>query len=327
MKPSSITRTRGSLLLAASLLLIATGAIAARQFITIGTGNVMGVPYHAGGAICALVNAGRTDHQIRCTATSSAGSIENIDALRRGERDFGFAQSDLVQHAFRGSGPFADRGGFGGLRVVAALHPETLTLVAAPGSGIADLQGLRGRRVNVGAPGSGERATLQALLDALGWTGNDFAATASLGIDARVDALCSGELDAAVFVSGHPSNAVQSMLRCGGSLVPVGGPAINRLVRDAGYYATTVIPGGVYPGVTREVPTYGVTSLLVSSTNTSRETVHEVTRALFDSVARLRDWHGAFADLQRERMARGTRVVAVPLHPGADMYFVAEGLL
>ncbi|MDX1610581.1 MAG: TAXI family TRAP transporter solute-binding subunit, partial [Halofilum sp. (in: g-proteobacteria)] len=154
-------RAQGAVLLAAGLLLTATDAIAARQFITIGTGNVMGVPYHAGGAICALVNAGRTDHQIRCTATSSAGSIENIDALRRGERDFGFAQSDLVQHAYRGSGPFADRGGFGGLRVVAALHPETLTLVAAPGSGIADLQGLRGKRVNVGAPGSGERATLQ----------------------------------------------------------------------------------------------------------------------------------------------------------------------
>lgn len=317
----------GLLLLTLLTGFTAGSAWAARQFITIGTGDVNSVPYHAGGAICSMVNAGRSDHQIRCTARSTAGSIENIDALRRGERDFGFARSDLAQQAYRGSGPFAEQGAFGGLRVVAALHPETVTLVARDGAGIETVQDLRGKRINLGPPASGERATLQVLFDALGWTREDFVTTASMNIGEQVDALCSGELDAVLFVTGHPDNAVRSALRCGGSLVPVSGPAVNRMVRDADYYNTSVIPGGTYPETAREISTYGVTSLLLSSTNTSRETVYEVTRAMFDDAADFRGWHRALSGIDAGRMAGGTNAVAVPLHPGAEMHYTDAGLL
>lgn len=328
MKPAIQTTRHGLLLLLILLTALAAGsAWAARQFITIGTGGVNSVPYHAGGAICSMVNAGRSDHQIRCTARSTPGSIENIDALRRGERDFGFAQSDLVQQAYRGSGIFSEQGAFGGLRVVAALHPETVTLVARDDAGIESLQDLRGKRINLGPAGSGERASLQVLFDALGWTPDDFAATAELGIGEQVDALCDDELDAILFVTGHPDSSVRSALRCGGDLVPVSGPAINRMVRNADYYDTRAIPGDVYPEATQEIQTYGVTSLLLSSTNTSRETVFEVTRAIFGSVEEFRGWHRALSDLDAGHMARGTRVIEVPLHPGAEMHYGDAGLL
>lgn len=317
----------GLLLLTLLTGFAAGSAWAARQFITIGTGGVNGVPYHAGGGICSLVNAGRSDHQIRCTAKSTSGSIENIDALRRGERDFGFARSDLARQAYDGSGAFAEQGAFGGLRVVAALHPETVTVVARDDADIESLQDLRGQRVNLGPPGSGERASLQVLFDALGWTGDDFPAAAELGIDEQVDALCDDELDAILFVTGHPDNAVRSALRCGGRLVPVGGPAVNRMVGNAEHYNTSVIPGGTYPGTTSDIETYGVASLLLSSTNTSRETVFEVTRAMFKGAGELRGWHRALDDLDAERMARGSRLVGVPLHPGAEMHFGDAGLL
>ena len=326
MKRPKTPCRRGAAALAAVALLACGTALAARQFIAIGTGDVTGVPYHAGGAICSMINAGRTEHQIRCTAKSSSGSIANINALRSGERDFGIAQSDLAQHAYRGTGVFTEQGEFEGLRVVAALHPETVTIVARSGSDIEALQDLRGKRVNLGRADSGERATLQALLDTLGWTEADFAATTELGAARQVDALCGGELDAGVFVAGHPNNAVQAALQCG-DLIPISGPAINRMVRNAPYYSTTVIPGGVYPGFSQETPTYGVTSLLLSSTNTPRATVFEVVRSMFEHVGEFRGWHRAFADLSVERMGGGTRVVEVPLHPGAEMYYDDEGVL
>lgn len=317
----------GLLLLTLLTGFAAGSAWAARQFITIGTGDVNSVPYHAGGAICSMVNAGRSDHQIRCTAKSAAGSIENIDALRHGERDFGFARSDLAEQAYRGAGPFAEQGAFGGLRVVAALHPETVTLVARDDAGIETVQDLRGKRINLGPSDSGERATLQVLFDALGWTQDDFVATAVMDIGEQVDALCSDELDAVLFVTGHPDNAVRSALRCGGTLVPVSGPAVNRMVRNTEYYDTSTIPDGTYPETTREIETYGVVSLLLSSTNTSRDTVYEVTRAMFGNADDFRGWHRALADIDAERMARGTSAVAVPLHPGAEMHFGDAGLL
>ena len=101
----------------------------------------------------------------------------------------------------------------------------------------------------------------------------------------------------------------------------------HRLVRSAPYDGTSVIPGGVYGGVSDEVPTYGVTSLLISSTNTAREVVFEVTKAVIEQPAGFREWHRALSDLEPAGMARGARVVEVPLHPGAEMYYESEDLL
>lgn len=326
MSASPVSRTW---LLAAGVALLVTsvGALAARAFITVGTGDVTGVYYHAGGGLCALVNAGRTDHQIRCTVASSEGSVANIDALRRGERALGFAQADLAQQAYSGSGAFENAGPFDGLRTVLSLHPETVTVIAAPGSEIGSVQDLRGKRVNVGPAGSGQRASMQSLMNALGWTDNDFEAATGLPASEQVGALCGGDIDAAVLIAGHPNSSVKRALGCGATLVPVSGPAINRLVRGAPYYSTTVIPGGLYPDVSQDVPTYGVTALLLSSTNTARETVFEVTKSVVEQVGEFRGWHRALGDLEPAGMAAGTGAIDAPVHPGARMYFEDNDLL
>ena len=326
--PSPQTRQWLIRSLAVALLPALVGTVhAARSFITISTGDVTGVYYQAGGGICSLVNAGRQEHEIRCSVASSPGSVENIRALRRGERAFGFAQSDLVQQALDGSGPFADDGAFGGLRTVFALHPESVTLVVQSGSDIESVQDIRGERVNIGAEGSGPAATMDSLMNALGWTADDFADAPRMSSSEQVDAFCDDALDVAMFVTGHPNSAVQETLSCDGRLVPIEGPAINRLVRSAPYYNTTAIPGGAYDGVSAEVPTYGVTSLLVSSTNTPQRTVREVTRSVFENIGAFRDWHRAFADLEPAGMARGAGALEAPLHPGAEMWFRDQDLL
>jgi len=310
-----------ALIAATSTLLAVPAAWAARAFITIGTGDVTGIFYQAGGGVCDLVNAGRAEHQIRCTVSSSSGSIENINALRRGQRAFGFAHSDIAQEAFDGTGPFEKQGPFKGLRVVFALNPETITIVARGDAGIESVQDLRGKRVDIGPRGSGQRASVQSLMNALGWTPDDFAKTPEIPAAEQAQALCEGRVDAAVLVTGHPDNAVRQALGCGARLVPVRGPAIDRLVRNNPYYSSTVIPGGTYSGQSGDVATYGVSSLLLSSTNTSRDIVYEVTRAVFEHIDAFRKWHAAFAALKPAGMARGTHVVKAPLHPGASMYY------
>jgi TRAP transporter TAXI family solute receptor len=322
------TRQRVIVALAAlALTIAASGVWAARAFVTIGTGNVTGVYYRAGGGVCQFVNAGRADHQIRCTVASTPGSVDNINALRRGERDFGFAQADLAQQAYAGSATFADNDRFDGLRSVFALHSETVTVIAGPGTGIASAQDLRGQRVNIGTEGSGQRASMTALMNALGWTRNDFSEATEMGASAQVGALCDGDIDAAVFITGHPHGGVKRGLDCGGQLVDVSGPAINRLVRDAGYYSSTVIPPDAYSDLSREIQTYGVTALLLSSTNTPRATVREITAAVFQNASAFTGWHRALSGLSEAGMARGTDAIAAPRHPGAQLYFEDNDLL
>ncbi len=314
-------------LVALALTTVAATAWAAQAFITVGTGNVTGVYYRAGGGVCELVNAGRADHQIRCTVASTAGSVDNINALRQGERAFGFAQADLAQQAYRGAGTFSDTEGFSGLRSVFALHAESVTIVAAPDTGISTVQDLRNQRVNIGPEGSGKRASMRSLMNALGWTDADFAEATDMDAGVQAGALCEGDIDAGVFITGHPHGGVKQALDCGGQLVDVTGPAVNRLVREADYYNSTVIPADAYSGVSREVQTYGVTAMFLSSTNTPRSTVLEVTEAIFQNLDDFAAWHRALADLSPAGMARGTDAIEVPRHPGAQLYYEDNDLL
>ena len=133
----------------------------AEEFITIGTGGVTGVYYPTGGAICRLVNKGRKEHGVRCSVESTGGSVYNINTIREGELEFGVAQSDWQYHAYNGTSKFADAGPFEKLRAVFSVHPEPFTVVARADSGIKNFEDLKGKRVNIGNPGSGQRGTME----------------------------------------------------------------------------------------------------------------------------------------------------------------------
>ncbi|NVP01987.1 TAXI family TRAP transporter solute-binding subunit, partial [Photobacterium damselae subsp. damselae] len=142
--------------IAATLLL--AGQASAQEFITIGTGSVTGVYYPTGGAICKLVNKDRKDHNIRCSVESTGGSIYNINTLRSGELDFGVVQSDWQYHGYNGSSKFKEQGPYPKLRAVFSIHTEPFNIIARADSGIKTLADLKGKRVNIGNPGSGDRA-------------------------------------------------------------------------------------------------------------------------------------------------------------------------
>jgi TRAP transporter TAXI family solute receptor len=297
-----------------------------QTFIAIGTGGVTGVYYPTGGAICRLVNRGRSEHGIRCGVESTGGSVFNINAIRGGELEFGVAQSDWQYHAYNGTSRFEEQGAFEDLRAVFSVHPEPFTVVARADAGISTFEDLAGKRVNVGNPGSGQRGTMEVVMEAYGWTMDDFALASELQAAEQSQALCDNNIDAMIYTVGHPSGSIQeATTACDSVLVEVSGDTIDALVADRPYYRTATIPGGMYRGNDEDVQTFGVGATFVTSADVPEEVVYEVVKAVFDNIDQFKGLHPAFANLDPAQMANDG--LSAPLHPGAERYFREAGLI
>ena len=311
--------------LAAAGLMAAGAASAQQTFIGIGTGGVTGVYYPAGGAICRLVNRDRAEHGIRCGVESTAGSIFNINAIRDGELEFGIAQSDWQYHAFNGTSRFEDDGAFEDLRAVFSLHPEPFTVVARADAGVTNFEDLEGMRVNIGNPGSGQRGTMEVVMEAMGWDMDTFSLVTELQAGEQAQALCDGNIDAIVYTVGHPSGAIQeATTACDTVLVNVDNDVIRALVDDRDYYRMATIPGGMYRGTDEDVTTFGVGATVVTSAAVPEEVVFQFTRAVFENLDQFRSLHPALEALEAEEMVSDG--LSAPVHDGAARFFSDAGL-
>ncbi|SFR40333.1 TAXI family TRAP transporter solute-binding subunit [Litoreibacter janthinus] len=298
----------------------------AEEFITIGTGGVTGVYYPTGGAICRLVNKGRKEHGIRCSVESTGGSVYNINTIREGELEFGVAQSDWQYHAYNGTSKFEDVGPFEDLRAVFSVHPEPFTVVARADSGITNFEDLKGKRVNIGNPGSGARGTMEVLMAAKGWTTDDFTLASELKPAEQSAALCDNQIDAMVFTVGHPSGTIQeATTACDSVLVTVDGDAVSKLIDENSFYRTATVPGGMYRGNDSDVATFGVGATFVTSTAVSDDAVYAVVSAVFENFEDFKKLHPAFANLDPKEMASAG--LSAPLHDGAAKYYKEKGLI
>jgi TRAP transporter TAXI family solute receptor len=299
----------------------------AETFITIGTGGVTGVYYPTGGAVCRLVNKGRAEHGIRCSVESTGGSVYNVNTMRSGELDMGVVQSDVQYNALKGEGDeFKDAGPFEELRAVFAVHTEPFTVVARADSGIETFDDLTGKRVNVGNPGSGQRSTMEVLMEAKGWTMDDFALASELKSAEQAQALADNKIDAICFTVGHPSGTIQeATTTVDAKLISVSGPEVDQLVESNPYYAKAVIPGGMYRGTDDDTQTFGVRATFVTSTEVPDEVIYQVVKAVFDNFEDFKKLHPAFASLEKEEMVKSA--LSAPLHPGAERYYKEAGLL
>ena len=313
----------GLLALASAAALHAAPALAQQKFITVGTGGVTGVYYAAGGAICRLVNKDRAKHGIRCSVESTGGSVFNINTIKAGELDIGFAQSDVQYNAAKGLGQFKD-GAYGDLRAVFSVHPEPFTVLARKEAGIRGFADTKGKRLNVGNPGSGTRASLEELLGALGWKLGDFSLASELKADEHGPALCDGKIDAFFYGVGHPSANIQDpTTSCGAKLIPITGAAVDKLVADKAYYAKATIPGGLYPGNADATQTYGVLATVVTSAKAPADSVYQVVKAVFDNFDEFKKLHPALANLKPESMVADG--LSAPLHEGALRFYKEKG--
>ncbi len=301
----------------------ATPAVA-EEFVTIGTGGQTGVYYVVGQSVCRLLNRNSEEHGIRCNAPSSGGSVANVNAIRGGEMDMGVVQSDVQYKAFEGVQNFQADGAFEGMRALFALHGEPLTIVARRDADITGVKDLKGKRVNIGNPGSGQRDTMDVVLESLGWTVKDFSLASELGAAEQAAALGDNNVDAMVYVAGHPNGSIQEATTTVDSvLVSVDGPEIDKLVGDRSYYAKAVIPGGLYRGNDEDVNTFGVRATLVASDQASEETVYQTVKAVFENFDRFKRLHPAFATLKEEQMIK--EGLSAPLHDGAVRYYKERG--
>lgn len=302
------------------------GTSSAQQFVTIGTGGVTGVYYPTGGAICRLVNKGKKEHGIRCSVESTGGSVYNLNAIAAGELDMGVAQSDWQYHAYHGTSKFADQGPNKDLRAVFSVHPEPFTVVARADSGIKNFDDLKGKRVNIGNPGSGQRGTMEVVMKAKGWTTDDFKLASELKSAEQASALCDNKIDAIVFTVGHPSGSIkEATTSCDSVMVTVDGPVIDKLVADNAYYRTAVIPGGMYRGTDTDTKTFGVGATFVSSAKVPNEVIYNVVKAVFENFDQFKKLHPAFANLKKEEMIKDG--LSAPLHDGAVKYYKEAGLM
>lgn len=298
----------------------------AEDFITIGTGSVTGVYYPTGGAICRLVNEDASGHGVRCSVTETDGSIYNLKALHAGELDMAIVQSDWQYHAVHGTARFKDAEPFESLRAVFSIHPEPFTVVARKDAPIRRFEDLKGMRVNIGNPGSGQRATMELLMQAHGWSRDDFLLAAELPPSEQGRALCDNTVDAVVYVAGHPSGSIlEATTECAARLVEVNNEVVDKLIAEHDYYRQVTIPGGLYPGNSDEVETFGVVATLVSSTRTPDEVVYQLVKSVFEDFDTFTRLHPVFENLKADDMIGDG--LSAPLHDGALQYYRQAGLL
>lgn len=308
----------------ASMAVFGAAQAVAEQFVSVGTGGVTGVYYPTGGAICRLVNKDRKMHGIRCSAESTGGSVYNINTVRAGELEFGVAQSDWQYHAYRGTSKFADQGKFSDLRAVFSVHPEPFTLIVRKGSGIRKFEDLKGRKVNVGNPGSGQRATMEVVMSAFGISMNDFSLAAELKGSEMAQAICDGKIEAMIYTVGHPAAAVtEAASSCDVELASVSGAPINKLVADNSFYRVATIPGGMYAGSPNDTRTFGVGATVITSADVPDKVVYTVVKAVFDNFADFKKLHPAFRNLDEKQMISDG--LSAPLHAGAVKYYKERG--
>ncbi|MEM6901412.1 MAG: TAXI family TRAP transporter solute-binding subunit [Pseudomonadota bacterium] len=312
----------GAVLLGATMG--ATMAVA-QEFISIGTGGVTGVYYPTGGAICRLVNRDRKEHGIRCAVESTGGSVYNINTIKAGELEFGVAQSDWQYHAFNGTSKFSDNP-FPDIRAVMSVHPEPFTLIVRGDSGITSFEELKGKRVNVGNPGSGQRATMEVVMDAFGIGMDDLALATEYKGSEMAKQLCDGNIDAMIYTIGHPAAAIkEATTTCDARLVSVTGAPIEQLVADNPFYRIATIPGGMYAGTDEDTTTFGVGATFVTSASLPEETVYIVAKAVMDNIDDFKGLHPAFENLDPKQMVSDG--LSAPLHPGAERAYKELGLL
>jgi hypothetical protein len=302
---------------------ISAGAYA-QEFISIGTGGVTGVYYPTGGAICRLVNKGRKEHGIRCAVESTGGSVYNINTIKAGELEFGVAQSDWQYHAYNGTSKFSDNP-FPDIRAVFSVHPEPFTVIARSDAGVNSFADLKGKRVNVGNPGSGQRATMEVVMDAYGIGMDDFALATEYKGSEMAKQLCDGNIDAMIYTIGHPAAAIkEATTTCDATLVSVTGPEVEKLVADNPFYRVATIPGGMYKGTDGDTTTFGVGATFVTSTTVPDEVVYIVAKSVMENVEDFRKLHPAFANLDPAEMVNDG--LSAPLHPGAEKAYMELGL-
>jgi len=314
--------------MAAAFVLVACGSVlAAPTYVTIGTGGVTGVYYPTGGAIAKMVNKKRQEYNLRATVESTGGSVFNVNAIAAGDLEFGVVQSDRQYQAFNGTADW-DGKPVKQLRAVFSIHPESVTIVANSAKNIKSIADLKGKIVNIGNPGSGQRGNAEDLFAAAMIDVDKDLKAEGMKASESASMLQDGRIDAFFYTVGHPNGSVKEAVAGATKVNFVAVPAdvVKKLTDKFPYYAPADIPVKEYDGVTNsaDVSTFGVKATLCTSADVSDEVVYDITKEVFENFDEFKTLHPAFANLTKESMLQG---LSAPIHPGAMKYYQEAGLV
>jgi TRAP transporter TAXI family solute receptor len=305
--------------LAASTLLAAATPALAQEQLSIATGGTGGVYYPMGGGLAEIINAHVDGYS--ATAEVTGASVENMGLVATGDADIAFALADTVQQAFGGTGRF-DGQALPMLRGLAVSYANMVHIVALEGSGITSLADLRGKRVSIGAPGSGTEVNAAAILNANGITYDDIDEQ-RLNFNETADALSNGDIDAGIWSVGAPTSSIMNLATTKDIVLIALSEAEMAAARGADpVFAMTTLPGGTYEGVAEDTPVLGVPNVLVVSSDMSDDLAYNITRAMFEQIESLRAVHPAANETSVEFTMLAT---PIPLHPGAIRYYEEIG--
>jgi TRAP transporter TAXI family solute receptor len=298
------------------------------RFVTIGTGGVTGVYYPTGGAIGKIVNKKKKEYNLRVTVESTGGSVFNVNAIMAGDLEFGIVQSDRQYQAMNGIKDWADKGPQKKLRAICSFHPESIVLVAGDDTGIEKFMDIKGKHVNIGNPGSGQRGNSTDAMKACGIDWEKDMRAEGLKADESAKMLQDGRIDAFFYTVGHPNGSIKEATSGKRKVhfVPVEGECIDTLVAKWPFYAKAYVPMKFYPMATNKTDanTFAVKATFCTSADVPDDIVYAITKELFDNLDDFKKLHPAYGVLTKENMLEA---LSAPIHPGAMKYYKEAGLM
>jgi len=293
----------------------------AKQDVLFGGAAITGVYYQVALQISNMMNKHASD-KYNYIGRPTGGSVFNINAIDRGAFDFAVAQSDRNWQGFNGAADWEGKP-LAGLRSVFSMHPETVMLVTNKAAGIKTVADLKGKRVNIGNPGSGQRGNAEDVLRIYGLDFNkDFSAEALQQAEAS-RALVDQKIDAFFYTVGNPSAAIEEPAQSVElDMIPLNSDALKAFVAEHPYYIMTTIPAGTYKGIDKDVETYAVTATVITNESVAEEVVYDMVKTVFENLDELKASHAAFRVLDPKEMLQG---LSAPLHPGAEKYYKEKG--
>ena len=312
------------LVLAISLVMgmLSFGIAAERQFVAIATGGTGGTYYPLGGALAQMLS--NNVEGLIVTAQTGNASRANCNLISRGQIETAFSQANVTYWSYTGTGIYVNEPILTNLRGIASLYPETIHIIATKASGIKTIEDLKGKKVGVGAPNSGTAADAEIILKAHGITFDDIKAD-FIDFNEVAQRLVDGQIDAGFTTAGFPTSSIIDIAtKRDMVLVPISAEKMKELVEAIPYYGATVIPGGLYKGVDKDVPALATPALWICDAKLSPTLVYKMTKALWEHRDVLEKVHSQGKNITLETALGG---MGLPLHPGAELYYKEVGLI
>ena len=289
-----------------------------KKFLNIATGGTAGTYYPIGGAMAEILN--NNIQGMNASAQSTGATVANINMLKEGSVDLAIVQNDITYYAANGIEMFKDKK-VDNLKGIATLYPETCQIVTLESTGIKSIADLKGKRVAVGAMGSGAEANARQILEAYGITYDDIDEQ-FLSFSEAASALKDGNVDAAFVTAGYPTAAVQDIASQNKvRLLPIEADKADALIAKYPFYTKVVIPAGTYAGFEEEVPGISVMAMLVCTDKVDEQLGYDITKALFSNLDRIKAAHSVGKLITKEGAMEG---MPIQMNAGAEKFFKGQ---